>query len=285
MITEKSVDVKIDWITITKPSLELSGENEVAMQMYDFDNIELWDSATAPYPYKYGVRNAIGALGGSQRKGQGTLIQWSGSACAMIDTESILSLARLNDWRITRLDCAVDFIGFDTTVEDYRQEFANDQCNTTARNHDEHKSENSGHTLYIGSFKSARFLRIYNKTASEARFIDADKIPDKWVRCELRLGDDYAKNAASYLLQTGVTDGIPDLIRGYADFPNIEEYQSISKQPKTVLGSGKKDTKTRKWLVTQVLSTLARECYLDPEFRREYMGMLDEAINVISIKS
>lgn len=276
---QQSVEFKIDYLTITNPSLELSGENEVAMTLYDFDSVEKWESFQAPRPYRYGVKNAIGAIGGSAHKGQGTILSWSGSALMQSNAVSIAELAILNKWKITRLDATMDFFGFDTTVEDYKQEYLNGQANTIARSWDERRSSGDGHTFYIGSYHSTRFMRIYNKTASEARFTDITNLPDKWVRCELKLGDEHARSAFGFISSAGINAAIPALLRGYADFPNITEYVGVSSYPISTIGAGKKATNTKHWLMETVLPSLVKELRLDPEFAQDWFDRLTQMMS------
>lgn len=277
--SKQSVEFGIDWLTITKPSLELSGENEVAMTMYDFDGTEKWESNPAPRPYKHGVKNAIGALGGTARKPQGTILQWSGSALKQKNAMDLIGLVFLNDWRITRLDICVDFLGFPTTVEDYKLEFVNGQCNTESRKWSEQTSDNGGHTFYIGSWKSDRFMRVYNKRAEQARFKDSRELPELWTRCELRLGGEHAIYAARVLQGFGEKSAIPSLLRAYADFINVPEYRNMTDYPITTYGKGKVQTNTKKWIVESILPVMCREFALDPEFGRDCIEYLLKSIN------
>lgn len=264
----------IDYLTISKPGLELTGEREIGMLMHDYDGREKYESTSAPHGYRIAVRNDIGAIGASGRKEQGTMLSWSGSALKQTDPMAIGNLAIMNDWRITRLDCTVDFLGYDTLVSDYEQEFENGQANTQAREPRVIKGKNAGYTLYIGSWNSARYLRIYNKTASEARFTDISTLPELWVRCELVLRENHAKSAFRALQSYGVRIAIPALLRGFCDFPNIEEYAQMSEQTVTTTGKGKVDSNRQKWLLNQVLPTLVEELRRDEKFQGEFMGLL-----------
>jgi DNA relaxase NicK len=266
----QSVEYKIDWLTITKPDLELWSDAESAAFLHDFDGSNRWEKCAPPKGYSYAAKNEYGAIAACSGDRQGVILQWSGSALSMVDGMQIASLAIMNDWRITRLDINADFFGFETTVEDYKQEFLYRQCNTIARKWNEEKSPNEGHTMYIGSRKSENFMRIYNKTAETARFTDVSDLPPLWVRCELRLGDEHARSAFGMIEAAGLQNAIPMLLRGYADFPNIEEYVNMAEFPITTRGKPAKDTNTVKWLFEGVIPTLIREARLNPDLWEEF---------------
>jgi hypothetical protein len=283
MTDEKSVEILIDYLTITKPDLELNSEIDVFAYIHDYDNSSEWESIQAPRPYRYGVKTNTGAIGGSANKGQGTILSWSGSALQKTNALSIGETALANNWRITRLDCTVDFIGFDTEVEDYLQEYKSGQVGTQSKSHDNHTSENGGHTFYLGSWDSERYLRIYNKRASEARFTDTSQLPDKWLRCELVLRAEHARSAFGFIIDRGVRQAIPALLRGFADFVNIEEYGKMADIPITTKGKGKKDSNRQKWLHSAVFPALIAEMRLDPEFAHDFMSRVADALSIEKI--
>lgn len=280
METDGQTAILIDYLSISKPGLELSGTNEVAAYLYDYDGCEKWDDFPVPTGYKYAIRNEIGAIGASGRKGQGTLFTWSGSALKKANALTIGETALLNDWRITRIDLTIDFVGFWTTVTDYREEFDNGQVLTKAKRYREIKSDNGGHTLYLGAWTSERFMRIYNKTASEARFLDSKTIPQNWLRVELVLRDNHAKSGFSYIVHSGLRVAIPALLRGYADFVNIEEYVGSADKPAYTSGIVRKDNDKQRWLLEQVYPTLVRELQKDKEFQNKFMGLLVKALGI-----
>ena len=270
----QSINCKIDWLTITKPSLDHYDAETLARTLYEFDGIEEWKE-TAPLPhYHIGIQNRIGATAGSARKPQGTLLQWSGSALLLTNAMTIIELSRLNDYNVTRCDVTMDFEGYKNTVSDYLEEFLAGQCNTQVHKHSEIKSEDNGHTIYLGSRKSARFARIYNKYAEEAKKVRNDAIPEDWLRCEVCLRDEHARSAVKYILAVGMETAIPGLLRGFMDFPNIAEYSQSTPDMITTKGAGRKDTDTRKWLIGQVLPVMIREFAIDIELMDEYLQAL-----------
>lgn len=280
MKTGQTVEYRIDWLTITKPDLEVWYERELQMLLHDYDGSIHAEKCAPPKGYSVAVKNEYGAVAAASGDRQGVLIQWSGQALTLVDAVLIAETALSNDWRITRLDVNADFIGFDTTVEDYKQEYEAAQCLTVARKWDENKSSPNGHTFYIGSRKSEYFMRIYNKTASEARFTDIVDLPELWVRCELRLGDERARSAFQIVKFYGLSTAVPMLLRGYADFPNIEEYVNMAEYPISTIGKGAKQTNTVKWILDSVLPALIREVRLDPDLWREIKERVETEITL-----
>lgn len=279
MTDEQSIEILIDYLTITKPDLELSSEQEVFTYIHDYDNSQTWEETQAPRPYRYGIKTDTGAIGGSANKGQGTILSWSGSALKKVDVLSIGETAIANQWRITRLDCTVDFLNFDTLVSDYKEEFGHGQADTSAKTFNNIESEKGGHTFYIGSWSSERYMRIYNKRASEARFTELSQLPSKWLRCELVLRGEHARSAFNFIRNDGISRAIPAILRGYCDFVNIVEYREMSLQKETTIGSGKKDSNRQMWLSHQVFPALIAEMKLDPEFAHDFMSRIADALS------
>jgi hypothetical protein len=270
----------IDYLTITKPKLRLEDDGAIAAYLMNFDPCEVWESIHPMNGYRNAIRNATGAIGQTTTTAQGSYLSWSGQALKSVDARVVGERAIRDDWRITRVDLAIDFYNFPTTVEDYKQEFMAGQCNTTARSWDERLSQNGGHTFYIGSYSSERFMRIYDKKA-ETLHRDGIQTPQSsWVRCELKLSDAPARAAFGMLSGAELSSVIPSILRGYADFPNIEEYARSDTYPVHVPGEGRKNTNTERWLLETVAPALAREIRLRPEFYKEFSDRLEALINL-----
>jgi Replication initiation factor len=275
-----STNHKIDWITLTRPKLRLDDDGSIAAFLMDFDPNPTWESVHPTNGYRYAVRNSTGAVGQTTTTQQGSLLQWSSQALQSVNVRAIGEKAIGEDWRVTRLDLAIDFYNFDTTVEDYRQEFLADQCNTQATTLEERKKGEHGHTIYIGSRHSERFVRIYNKKAEQMERHGVDIPAESWVRVELQLGDAHARSAFGMLKNADLSETIPAIIRGFADFPNIEEYSSSTSYPRSTEGDGRKATNTERWLLEQVAPALAREIRLRPEFYAAWNERLEALINI-----
>jgi len=82
-----------------------------------------------------------------------------------------------------------------------------------------------GATVYIGSGKSSKFLRIYDKAAEQ-------KVSGDWIRWEMQLRDDQAKNYLKAFVGVGADragDYILGLVAGFVDFRK-NDYDNITRR-------------------------------------------------------
>lgn len=129
--------------------------------------------------------------------------------------------------------------------------------------------EGSGETLYVGSRKSEKLLRIYDKAAEQ-------KIEGSWWRIELQLRGDAARKAGGILSGEGF-DAIPGLIRGFCHFPNSEAWlKALGDGSTKLIPSQAKRTNTRDWLLGQVAETMAKETAKDPSLLKDFVDEVAE---------
>ncbi len=124
--------------------------------------------------------------------------------------------------------------------------------------------EGSGETLYVGSRKSEKLLRIYDKAAEQ-------KIEGSWWRIELQLRGDAARKAGGILAHEGF-GAIPGLIRGFCHWPNDEAWlRALGNGNIQIVPSQAKKTNTRNWLLGRVAETMAKEAAKDPGLLKEFV--------------
>jgi len=108
--------------------------------------------------------------------------------------------------------------------------------------------KNPGYTQYVGKRPSEIYLCIYDKAAEMG-------IPGDWSRVELVCKGFRAQTAAKAIL-SGVD--FRALVKGYAHFPEWEEWCEIMVADVVALPAEKKETATDLWLLNQCAKTLAR---------------------------
>ena len=144
--------------------------------------------------------------------------------------------------------------------------------------------ENSfgGQTLYVGSWNSARFFRLYDK-AAEQGFEGIN-----WKRLELVLKQDYAQSFGYKFAGEGDIDRAVSVFKGViksmADFNNVDWVNVLMGKVEKLDLPQHKERKTREWLLTQVVPAMVRyiaetgdEALLD-DFREEFEHRMKEAL-------
>jgi len=135
----------------------------------------------------------------------------------------------------------------------------------------------SGDTFYLGSPKSDRQFRAYNKTA-QLGIVDGAA----WLRLELELRNLRANSA----YQSCVGNGVPQVVTGHMEdfirWDNREFRQALSGDSVEPQDIPRKQTNRQRWLLGQVAQALAKEIIEDYTFRQQFdnavQGFIDETL-------
>lgn len=194
------------------------------------------------------------------RPEMGVHISFGGRALTALNEGGIaatkmLSWALENGGKITRLDLAIDV--FDVAIDPMALSLCPrvKDAPGNARKYSFVKGNDGGCTAYIGSRKSERFLRVYDKAAERG-------IPDaNWTRFELEYKGDSAKAAAfqmANLQDNERASYIQGLIKAMFN-PDDPTFQEVMKSEAVVLETTKDtDDNTLEWLVNTVSKTIAK---------------------------
>jgi len=157
--------------------------------------------------------------------------------------------------RVTRIDLAIDVFDQDIDIVALASTPRIKSAPGSCRKWNYFKGHDGGCTAYIGSRKSEKFLRIYDKAAEQG-------ITDrKWTRFELEIKGDAAKVVAEQV--AALKEGEHALyIKGImkAMFnPDHPLYQEIISAPAHIVTTNKDtDDNTLEWLMNSVAKTLAK---------------------------
>jgi hypothetical protein len=170
--------ITIDYMALTAAGEEL--DRVPAPSEWEKSERAIWQAGPALYEgwsYQY----PDGALHRLWSKEQGTLIRISGALC-----ERLLPMINLDAFRLTRLDLCVSVASeIDLDYWYHRQRAAGTKIKASLIN---------GETLYVGSRKSDRFWRVYDKALEQA-------VPGPLYRIELELKGDRARQAKRLLVR------------------------------------------------------------------------------------
>lgn len=168
-------------------------------------------------------------------------------------------VARLQAVNVTRLDFAVDVRGMGARPEHLKDAFEAGKGITGAQSANfvagrKRNGERTGETLYVGSRSSDKFLRVYDKAAQMG--LDGD-----WIRVELELKGDAAKNALLSMVQFGIVATGKELLRSYWRDTGVEWYEMaiMGDEGAYVEPVGRPVSKREKWLLEQVIPALGTE--------------------------
>lgn len=204
---------------------------------------------------------------------QGVMLVFSGETLARIeDRKFLLERAMLQGWKVTRIDLAVDVIGEGLTVEEVASEYEKANGANKKRTWSRFHSP-TGETLYIGSRKSARMMRLYDKGMQQKSSLD-------WKRFEIEYKEYAAPIAAERFLldERFIFSEVLDMLKtpdtnthaNFAELAQGYEPEGIA-APKTV-------SKRCLWFKTQVMSAFERIVLDDPLEALECLAGIEEVL-------
>ncbi len=244
-VEKKSLSQRIHWLEVTFKSAKA----KKLPSSLPKEGVECYPL----HGYNTGIKFGDGRMEftHTSRADMGLHIQWDG---ASLDTSSVdpLSLVRFLlsvGARFTRIDLAVDAQNYHLRPIRATVEIEVKKHVCRAKKAPKWNDPlNGGYTQYLGTKASEIHLRIYDKAAEMG-------ISGDWTRVELVCKGFRAQRAALAIV-SGVD--FRALVRGYAHFPEWEEWCEIMVAPVVALPAKKKETATDLWLLNQCAKALAR---------------------------
>jgi hypothetical protein len=191
-----------------------------------------------------------------ERPEMGTHIQWSGDACdnCSIDHKALINHLINANFSFTRLDMAIDAVGFNLRPERATEEIDKKCCKTRAKSAPRQDDAiKTGYTQYVGKKTSEIFLKLYDKAAEMGT--DED-------HCRIELTTRHARaDSAARKIVSGVD--FRAMVIAYADFPLWREWQDIMAVVPVKLPSERGETNTEQWLLGACAPALARVIYFE----------------------
>lgn len=211
------------------------------------------------------------------RPEMGTHYTWNGTACdnCPMDQTDLIGYLQAANFSFTRLDMAIDAIGFNLKAKHATRELKYGRCKTRAKASDRRDDPRQvGYTQYIGKMSSEICLKLYDKAAEMG-------INEDWTRIELTVRHNRADKAAREIVRG--TD-FRSLVVAYADFPSWREWRRVMESAPVKLPSQRTQTNTERWLLDQCAPSLARVILLDKEgdFFARFTEVVTEQIRQLS---
>lgn len=205
----------------------------------------------------------------SDRPGQKIGVEFTGrdlSGLRSVGADPVALLgwiAAQSGGNVTRLDVAVDWFG-KADVLDVHRAFRRGKLRTSAQSAqlvEGHRRTGSklvsnGATVYVGSPRSDRYLRVYDKAAEQG------ETGRSWTRIELELGGRRAAALAGLLAAD--PDRWEDVaraaVRQFCEAPSVGWFTAALTGPVVKLPElGRRDSDRKRWLLHQVLPALRAE--------------------------
>jgi len=253
----------LDWLSFTAKDIsDMAASKALAFGM----PFKSWTDVNAVHGYKLAKQHPFGHIVMSHpgRPEMGVHVMMTGQSMHKLnesgfDTLSLIPWCNSQGARITRLDLAidvhetpVDIVGLTRVKQVKGDEGSAKKWNLIT-------GSDNGVTLYIGSRKSEKFMRIYNKAAEQG----LEGV--MWSRFELEIKQDTCRTIADAItsLPSGeIPHYVKGLMRGLFN-PNDPTYQQIMDVPSIPVGSTKDiSDNTLKWLYDSVAKTLAKQMQL-----------------------
>jgi len=250
----------IDWLSVTFKGEHTDLDLRKALS-FSYP-LKAWGRDKGKFGYQQSFIHPFGitVISNHSRPEMGVHVSFSGRALHSLDDVGMTGVELLhwsleNGGRVSRIDLAIDV--FDVAIDPIElaksPRMALDPG--TARKWSYIKGHDGGTTAYVGSRKSERFLRIYDK-AAEQRLQGA-----LWTRFELELKSDSARAAAKMfdLLSDGER---PEYIKGLIKNlfnPNNDDFQEAMSGTAIPLKTEKDTTdNSLEWLMGTVAKAMAK---------------------------
>lgn len=272
-----SLEITIDWLSVTFKGVS---QNEKAW-IDKYSPREVYDATLALNSYDCASRAETGVvhMWSSTREEMGHHYQFVGSTLRNIfrngdiQQETLVSDTVHAGGRITRIDLAKDEKWTPVNYDEIWTELLARRYTGTTRKPTRHQSENGGYTIYLGSWKSDKFARIYNKASEQA-------VQGTWNRYELVIKSEYARNMAKYIASNGsLVAAFDTMTKGMVSLDNSGLLQMFYDNETITVSLPKleKVTDTEKWITSQVMPALAKhyEQHLDSEAIELLLRVLD----------
>lgn len=257
------VGFSLDWLSFT---VKGSTDTTVARALLFGQDMSSYIEVAGLNGYSYAVRHPFGhiVMSNLKRPDMGVHVMFSGSALnhlleGGIDQFALIRWAVGEGAKITRIDLAVDLYGTPVDMDKLYKSKQIKGYEGAARKRERRQNDEGGYTIYFGSRKSDKVLRVYNKAAEQG-------LPGvMWTRFEMEFKSDPAHEVAAAVMGMTFDEAMVytmGLIKGQynADDPL---YQELLKSPARQVPTTKDvSDSTLEWLLGPVAKTMAKQMRL-----------------------
>lgn len=166
----------------------------------------------------------------------------------------IMSHINVNRMKFTRMDFAVDIFGIEHALQQVHNRYNQGYVMTRARSVTEYMGDNGGRTIYFGSRKSDKFVRVYDKAKEQ------NLLSEAWARVELQTRKEQSNILANAMYAATIQDAGKARIADVIKIPSLT-WWTDAMQHDTVEFASRAETSMprREWLDKQVSPTFAKD--------------------------
>lgn len=254
-------EISIDWLSLT--SHDDTQDNLFSVRMVEtLDEVSKRVKFKALSGYTEALRWECGAIAmrNENRPEMGVHFIFSGDALRNMtalgyDALFIMTRAAQAGCKFTIIHLAMDVFNYGYSPAQLSDDFYQNRYKGRSRNGSQASEKGRGYTAYVGSWNSDRFFRYYDKAAEQNTTGD-------WKRLELILKDNYARAFAWELGRDASLPNIERVLKGtvktMANFHDQRWQDFMSGESSKLAAPKTKKNSTRNWLLTQVVSAMAR---------------------------
>lgn len=254
------VGFSLDWLSVTVKGVS---DTTVARALLFGQDMSAYLEVTPMNGYSWAIRHPFGhvVMSNSKRADMGVHVMFSGSALNELHKGGISPLEMIKwaleqDAKVTRIDLALDLYGTPVDMERlYRSKQVKGK-EGGSKKRSKIENDEGGFTIYFGSRKSAKVLRVYNKAAEQ-------NLPGVvWTRFEMEVREDAAHEVAAAIVNISAEDAshyTMGLIKGHYNADD-ELYQLLLDAPARHVATTKDASDaTLDWLMGTVAKTVAKQ--------------------------
>jgi DNA relaxase NicK len=257
------VGFSLDWLSFTVKGIS---DTTVARALLFGQDMSSYIEVPHMMGYSYAVRHPFGhfIMSNSKRSDMGVHVMFSGGALnellqGGIDQFKLIRWAISEGAKVTRIDLAVDLYGTPVDLDKlYKSKQVKGQ-EGAARTRERRTKDDGGYTIYFGSRKSDKLLRVYNKAA------DMGMPGVEWTRFEMEFHRDVANEVAAAVSSMSLDEAMTytmGLIKGQYNADDAL-YQELLKSSAIHMATTKDASdSTLDWLMGPVAKTLAKQMRL-----------------------
>lgn len=213
------------------------------------------------------------------RPEMGVNIMFTGRACnelyiAGIDVLELIRTLSDRNFRFTRLDLAIDLKDVKIDIPSLAECEHTGSINSDPVLITKGRKARGGATLYAGSWKSDKFMRIYDK-AKERKLDDC-----LWTRIEVQLAGRTATKIASQMSKMSIEECAmftQRIVKGMYNPQDKVFQEALTGTPQRVPSTKNEEHDTYAWLMNVVAKSMARTIIELPH--RDVMRMFQAEVN------
>lgn len=251
----------LDWLSVTFPH----DFDERILEVYvgKFKTI-----GSGSHGYARRAQTNLGAIllaDGETRQGKSLTLSADvlGELRALLDTDApILDLLAAHAGHASRVDLALNLLETTATPALLWADYSRGLVRTKARGNTAMSTAEGGiHAFYIGSRKSDKFLRVYDKA------LEQKLTGTSWTRLELECRKLVARSYVDAMCkQKTLRPFINKAIAEYADFAASDDFREATSQEDADLPIlGRKEPKFWRWMSSQVVPAMVYRQQAYPE--------------------